>query len=97
MKPNFMAIKEKRWPEIRSWHSAVSLCVVSDNKDESPPNPRLMIVFGRNNKDLNLKDAWIYTVNSMEWALVRKHSAAWDHVYCYTQPMDYSTSLLCFP
>ena len=60
------------WPEMRSCHSAVSLCEVSDKEDDAPKDPQLLVVFG-NNRASSLNDAWIFTVNTKCWNVVSCH------------------------
>ena len=64
VKKNFPA---EKWPSMRACHCAVSLCEISDKAEESPSNPRLMILFGKDSQGMSLKDVWMFTVNSKSW------------------------------
>ena len=69
MKPKYYN-DNTNWPKMRCCHSAVSLNMIGNTKEESPLEPEVMIIYGRNSKFENFKDAWIFNVENHSWMQV---------------------------
>ena len=65
------ACTTEMWPPMRACHSAVSLCDITGKTEGPPSDPRLMILFGVDNRGTSLKDVWMFSVNSKSWNKVR--------------------------